>query len=265
MVELPKRSMCSACLPTNAYEQAVDLGAGFTRSWTYQETALAPRTVYFTTVDLVWECCQAWTPERFLFSDFDSRKPVSLELGYRNTLFGDYNLVDYGLKVEVLGGSVALGGGTLAGGGPLAGEFAIGARLVLTYDLDRLPALSGIASRFQPIFNCRYLAGLWECQLLDDLTWRVENPQITTKRRPLLAYAPSEYVAPSWSWASISQPVEHDQITLNRTRCLEWAVIHGAQGVHCQARSEPIRQGHQWQPQACLGGFIVFHELSATV
>lgn len=64
----------------------------------------------------------------------------------------------------------------------------------LTIETDRLPALSGIAKRFQNVLGGRYLAGLWEQHLVSGLAWVTYYPG---KR-------PEKYIAPSWSWASLS-------------------------------------------------------------
>ncbi|TLD29478.1 HET-domain-containing protein [Venturia nashicola] len=63
----------------------------------------------------------------------------------------------------------------------------------MTKEEDRLPALSGIAKRFQNIFVRQYLAGIWERRLILGLCWYVGSPG---KR-------PEKYIAPSWFWASV--------------------------------------------------------------
>jgi hypothetical protein len=67
-------------------------------------------------------------------------------------------------------------------------------RLELTYERDRLPALSGLARRLNAAKLERYLAGIWEGELPGGLFWACEDKH---------AHRASEYVAPSWSWASI--------------------------------------------------------------
>lgn len=64
----------------------------------------------------------------------------------------------------------------------------------LTQPSDKLPALSGIAIRYQKLMNDIYCAGLWKANLLKGLKWRVGEPK---KDRP------SIYRAPTWSWASV--------------------------------------------------------------
>lgn len=61
---------------------------------------------------------------------------------------------------------------------------------------DKLPALSGIATRFQKATNDVYCAGLWKSSLLKELEWISTQPPHHCR--------PSIYRAPTWSWASVS-------------------------------------------------------------
>ena len=64
----------------------------------------------------------------------------------------------------------------------------------LTVPSDKLPALSGIATRYQKATNDIYCAGLWKAGLWKGLRWQVADPKNDR---------PSIYRAPSWSWASV--------------------------------------------------------------
>lgn len=64
----------------------------------------------------------------------------------------------------------------------------------MTEPSDKLPALSGIASRYQKDTNDIYYAGLWKSTLLPGLKWQVPEPA---------GDRPSIYCAPTWSWASV--------------------------------------------------------------
>lgn len=73
--------------------------------------------------------------------------------------------------------------------------------LQLSNTNDRLPALSGLAKRFRMSSRLgSYLAGLWSVHLDRMLCWSTYAGSIP-KNRPL------GYVAPTWSWASIQNPV----------------------------------------------------------
>ncbi|CZS96696.1 uncharacterized protein RCO7_02562 [Rhynchosporium graminicola] len=69
--------------------------------------------------------------------------------------------------------------------------------LSLTYENDRLPALSGIASSL--ISNSNYLAGLRRQSLVFDLNWM---------HLGTLGSVAKESGVPSWSWAAIKSSVE---------------------------------------------------------
>lgn len=76
----------------------------------------------------------------------------------------------------------------------------------LTRDTDKLPALAGLAAAvrsYKPA-TCRYLAGLWEDNFLSSMAWTPGSSHIqtfTTNERY------SDYIAPTWSWASVAGPV----------------------------------------------------------
>jgi hypothetical protein len=63
----------------------------------------------------------------------------------------------------------------------------------ITQKSDVLPALSGLAMRFQQTIGDTYLAGLWSGDLKTGLLWSVDG---SSQRS-------TTYRAPSWSWASI--------------------------------------------------------------
>ncbi|KAK4943210.1 hypothetical protein LTR10_017234 [Elasticomyces elasticus] len=63
---------------------------------------------------------------------------------------------------------------------------------LITKDQDRLSALSGLAHRFQSDGLGHYLAGLWSKFAISMMLWEVKQGRPAT-----------EYVAPSWSWATV--------------------------------------------------------------
>jgi hypothetical protein len=71
-------------------------------------------------------------------------------------------------------------------------------RRAITHKKDRLIALSGLARTIQKSTKMKYIAGLWKNTLALDLLW---TPSITPSSKP------QEYIAPSWSWASIDNGV----------------------------------------------------------
>jgi len=69
--------------------------------------------------------------------------------------------------------------------------------LDITKSGDRLPALGGLAKHMSLRRSSRYLAGLWEDSLNDDLLWAVYTTSTYKRPRPL------PRTAPTWSWASV--------------------------------------------------------------
>jgi hypothetical protein len=72
----------------------------------------------------------------------------------------------------------------------------------LTRQTDRLPAIAGMASYVASLSGMKYRAGLWEENLVCGLTWRRSSSGYA-KRIP--------GGAPTWSWASVTGPVNYDQ------------------------------------------------------
>jgi hypothetical protein len=68
----------------------------------------------------------------------------------------------------------------------------------LTKETDRLMALSGIAQRVQRATGWSYVAGLWKEHIMFGLRWQTTMPAVNRKRT---------YVAPSWSWASVTTEI----------------------------------------------------------
>jgi hypothetical protein len=72
-------------------------------------------------------------------------------------------------------------------------------RRKITYEKDKLVALSGIAGEIAYVLKDKYLAGIWRRNMIDGLLWKVSHG--------CNAVRPSQYRAPSWSWASLEGPV----------------------------------------------------------
>lgn len=69
----------------------------------------------------------------------------------------------------------------------------------LSFEQDRLPAVSAVATKFSSVIPRRYLAGLWEAILPRELLWRLGTGSIhSTKRRT------AQESFPSWSWAAFN-------------------------------------------------------------
>ncbi|KAL9623800.1 MAG: hypothetical protein Q9160_002031 [Pyrenula sp. 1 TL-2023] len=85
----------------------------------------------------------------------------------------------------------------------------------LTFDSDRLPAISGIAGSVQAATGDTYLAGIWKSDLPNSLRWHVSP----WKRDKKMAETkvPEAYRAPSWAWSSITATIVTPGPRDNRT------------------------------------------------
>lgn len=80
----------------------------------------------------------------------------------------------------------------------------------ITKEKDRLPALAGLAERFQAQTGYVYLAGLWLERLPQSLVWARYGSHTMSK--------PLTYRAPTWSWAAlegavIGPPFEYEDVS----------------------------------------------------
>ncbi|TGO07775.1 hypothetical protein BTUL_0247g00010 [Botrytis tulipae] len=97
--------------------------------------------------------------------------------------------------------------------------------LRLTKEEDRLPAISGIASRIAERLRClfyskmpKYQAGIWSDSGVLEFLWSTDGTYRNSN--PYRIKRPQTYVAPTWSWASISS--EYKVRNENVIRWLMW-------------------------------------------
>ncbi|CAG8955872.1 hypothetical protein HYFRA_00008722 [Hymenoscyphus fraxineus] len=179
-----------------------ELAPLMTRAWVFQESVMSRRTIYFHGDELMWECRQCldcecgylkWSrtritdicrddPSRIPFLPIPGWKPAFVALMEESTKDSLteqwYNLV---LAYSALD---------------------------ITYETDRLPALSGLASSFSQRLNCAYLAGLWEHDLWRGLLW--QRPEAFGRKANCRRLEGKASSIPTWSWASIIRVGELD-------------------------------------------------------
>ncbi|GAB1311875.1 hypothetical protein MFIFM68171_02085 [Madurella fahalii] len=149
------------------------------RAWVFQERFLSPRVVHFTAAGIAYECVQRCSSD---WSPTDSPAPSKLVRGFWESPKAPADRSAFsGLWHHIVG---------------------MYSELNLTYDRDRLPGLAGIARRFAAsnVQPGRYLAGAWEHTFRSDLMWYRKGDSSSAYGRPP---AMSEWIAPSWSWASV--------------------------------------------------------------
>jgi hypothetical protein len=188
------------------------------RAWVYQERLLSPRIVHYERNDVYWECYESYKSALFPEGPkhFPFRKPMFLQ---------DVPLFDWRLSEN--GPS-----GPLSGMGHYSPFFFWGgssslfhnwgaivhffSSCRLTRQSDKFPAIAAIAQRLSVQTGEKYVAGFFKSLLPRALLWRDHSDGIYSE----------EYVAPTWSWASV-------------TGTITWA-FQAAADLRCQPRKHSI-------------------------
>ena len=153
-----------------------DSGPLASRAWVWQETTLSTRVLHYTESELIWECkshicSEDGTTPRGLYSMRLTRQMLHCVESPYNVW---HNLVEtYSIRE-------------------------------LSFETDRLPALSGTANRVNSITQSKYLAGIWKEALPLDLCWSMDS---TASLSSEVKIPSSQYIAPSWAWPSVKGPI----------------------------------------------------------
>lgn len=162
------------------------------RAWVMQEQQLSPRILHFGKHQLFWHCwgdqgrgqaCETLPKGMPIVPGFLRAHQYGLQTllpaDFRQTLGIDMHLQWHLLVMAY-------------------------SRCEIKYASDRLIAISGLASKFAEVLgrdSQDYAAGLWRENLVFSLCWVVDTFPLT---RSPQSHRHKEYVAPSWSWASVS-------------------------------------------------------------
>lgn len=159
----------------------------FTRAWAFQERLAARRVLHFCLDEMVWECnsgirCECGSLQNT--GPLESLKSGQLRLAASRHLYQSLEHWDEVVR-----------------------QFT---RRKLTYNSDRLPALSSLAEQLGSIKLDGYYAGIWGYSLLEGngLWWR-RLPDDTDNSKANVSRT-QEYSAPSWSWAACDGEVEFE-------------------------------------------------------
>jgi hypothetical protein len=161
-----------------------DLDAAFplmSRGWIWQERLMSSRVIHFGPQEMFFECRSDAVCECGDIRGREIAAPVP-KLFFENMFATDNVSLNRSYAQRCWRSVVS--------------EYS---SLNLTYESDRLPALSGMA-RYVTIFNGdKYFAGMFRNSLLDDLCW---TAGINGKR-------PEKWRAPTWSWASVIHVIHY--------------------------------------------------------
>ncbi|KAK7985790.1 hypothetical protein PG996_004969 [Apiospora saccharicola] len=168
------------------YERSVLDSHLMTRGWAIQEKLLPPRTIHFGHTGVFWECRES------LVSEFHPVEMPSVESFHSLVYYGNDEMrTDYFWRFVVKRYSAAH----------------------LTKRQDKFAALAGIARAVADTTGDEYLAGLWKRDIEFHLCWSATRPEAERKRRHSHG---SDWLAPTWSWASVEGPVTHLSIGADR-------------------------------------------------
>jgi len=163
------------------------------RGWVFQERVLSRRVVHFSAAELAWECME----------DNDCECGAFFQcLGV-----GDYEFAEKGRYRPI----DKMKGWLMHVWWKIVMDYS---RMQLSYEKDIFLALSGVAELQRAVRGSTYHAGLWSDTLIYDLLWRVPKKW----SHPTFAFEyervarPSEWRAPTWSWASVKSAVEYEDL-----------------------------------------------------
>lgn len=198
------------------------------RAWCFQEAMLSRRCIFYGEQQLQFKCQSQMICENgshWRWAAGDNRR---FELASQSVI--DQNLT----KDEILQRWYEL-----------ANEYCIREFWDPT---DVFAALSGVASRFEQALGCRYLAGLWEGDLVRGLLWRSRRLMMgphssKLMKRPVASKGDLKGThisrAPSWSWLALEGASR--QVTGERAA----QRLYGSSKYHCRP-ADP--NGTRWSP-----------------
>ncbi|RYP65990.1 hypothetical protein DL771_008037 [Monosporascus sp. 5C6A] len=178
------------------------------RAWTFQETTLPYRILHFTKTEMIWECntlvtsewhCSGYTTPNMLANLFVAPH-VKDALPSTTGADGEDDCEYVSTHISDL----------FVGTSPAAVCWAWQRRVEqysrrqLTRHQDMLTTMSELAQlvlEMNGVHHTDDFAGLWRGQLVKDLLWHVSGPWEPRRF--------ADYVAPSWSWASVSAGVKY--------------------------------------------------------
>ncbi|KAF2635917.1 HET-domain-containing protein [Massarina eburnea CBS 473.64] len=177
-------------------EPAKPLGRLATRAWALQEHVLSTRVLHYTGTELLFECKTSYrcecTPGRKTYPTTPALIPRAIAKSSKThqAIWNAWHqIVEQYSKRD------------------------------LTVPTDKLPAISGIASRIGMATGSSYIAGVWENNLASDLLWSTSLTTLPDAHY----FALEKYRAPSFSWASLNAPIayhnleEHERETFTPT------------------------------------------------
>ncbi|KAK3628927.1 hypothetical protein LTR56_009382 [Elasticomyces elasticus] len=226
----------------------------FLRGWCFQERILSRRIIHYTADELMWEClgmtsCECGTLDNSAWSSILQERrhaagiPPDIEIAsnklnraramesrMRVSAWRDmiHNLPTFIQKDRALmhvamdpkAKCVDVDGDNTDVRQRWCDLVRQYSQKSLTNDTDALPALSGLAHRWEHHGDLgKYVAGLWRKEFLAGLLWKCTGHNTFGERS-------TAYIAPSWSWASTRKSIDFiaaEKLRLYRVTVLDVA------------------------------------------
>jgi hypothetical protein len=182
----------------NQWDSSVELAPLLQRGWVVQERVLCTRMLHFGQDQLFWECrtsagCEV-APEigpdqlesRVLLSSLKANDELAAG---ENKIEKEPNHIDKPCRLLRQWHSIV---------GNYSGS-------TLTFKSDKLIAISGMAEAFQRQLGDDYVAGMWKADLIRELAWGCIVTPVVPRENAI--QVSEQYVAPSWSWASVHRDI----------------------------------------------------------
>lgn len=164
--------------PPKLFDDEVRHGVLSQRAWVLQEHIMPQRTLYITSKQLFWECRHCRLSE----DNFPQQQADWL-----------YPICNYGFPLDATAVIEMWYKRVVE-------DYT---RRQLTYEKDRLVAISALARATYLNRHIDYVAGLWRDCIVPGLLWRRSGP----------GYKSKTYSCPTWSWASQSSAVTYENAT----------------------------------------------------
>ncbi|KAJ2903528.1 hypothetical protein MKZ38_009750 [Zalerion maritima] len=193
------------------------------RGWVLQEYLLSQRIAHFTSLGLVFECNLGRRADCRVYPDRPERHPFDVNAPSAGGPWTKSEAACWRKWWWVVTGFT---------------------ELQLSFGGDKLPAISGLAKHFRSLVEGgggelatgsapgpgRYLAGMWEKGLLNNLSWRVDvhrsGGDWMLGSGPNVNDRPAQWRAPTWSWVSVDNKVTAPKYSGPPERVLKLVDFH---------------------------------------
>lgn len=154
------------------------------RAWALQEVVLSTRVLHYTATELLFECRTSYrcecSPERKVWPTTPALIPRAVSSKNVGAVWDAWQrLVEQYSARD------------------------------LTVATDKLPAISGIASKIHQATHSDYMAGVWRGNLALDMLWSATS---VATRSATPCFTLETWRAPSFSWASLDTPVTYPRL-----------------------------------------------------